>query len=144
MCDFEKADLELCNMAFNTNVNKYYKFPDWVVALLEDIDRKLSTVARCIGRKDFDSPFDNSGNRWRNDVFEVQAYSWADDEQQQYNFKCGDIEISWYKYLGKDTTINKNCSKGEIIEMYDRCIKSLDDIYTAYINDLEIFNEIRY
>jgi len=122
------ADLELGNLMFNTNKNQVYNCPDYVVALLSDINRKLKIVAWNVDHKDFDSPFENTGNRWANDVFEVQAYSWNDDEEQQYNFKCGDIEISWYKYLGRDTTINNEYSEKEIIKMYNKCMKSLNKI----------------
>ena len=111
---------------------------------MEDIDRKLFTVAKCTGRDNFESPFDNSGNRWKNDVFEVQAYSWDDEESQPYNFKCGDIEISWYKHLGRDTTINRDFSKGEIIDMYNKCIDSINEVYKAYLKDLGDFDEIRH
>ena len=52
------ADLELGNLMFNTNKNQVYNCPDWVVALLNDINRKLKIVAWNVDRKNFDSPFD--------------------------------------------------------------------------------------
>lgn len=119
------ADLELGNIMFNTNKNQVYNCPRWVVALLQDINQKLKIYAWNSGHRDFDSPFENTGNRWSNDVFEVEAYSWSDDIEQPYNFKCEDIEISWYKYLGRDTTINDDYSKDKIINMYNKCINSL-------------------
>ena len=122
------ADLELGNLMFNTNRNQVYNCPDWVVALLSDINRRLKIVAWNADRKDFDSPFENTGNRWANDVFEVQAYSWDDEVEQPYNFKCGDIEISWYKYLGRDTTINGEYTENEIISMYNKCMNSINKI----------------
>lgn len=130
------ADLELGNLMFNTNKNQVYNCPDWVVALLSDINRRLKIVAWNADRKDFDSPFENTGNRWANDVFEVQAYSWNDEEEQQYNFKCDDIEISWYKYLGRDTTINGDYSEEEIIKMYNKCIKSLRKLDSDEIKEI--------
>ena len=121
-------DLELGNLMFNTNKNQAYQCPEWIIALLSDINRKLKIVAWNTGHKDFDSPFENTGNRWANDVFEVQAYSWDDEVEQPYNFKCGDIEISWYKYLGRDTTINGEYTENEIINMYNKCMNSINKI----------------
>lgn len=122
------ADLELGNIMFNTNTNQTYNCPEWIIALLQDINRKLKIVAHNIEYKEFDSPFENTGNSWANNVFEVQAYSWNDEVKQQYNFKCGNIEISWYKYLGRDTTINKEFTEKEIISMYNKCIESLNKL----------------
>ena len=122
------ANLELGNIMFNTNKNQCYDCPEYIVALLRDINRKLEIVAYNLGHKDFESPFDNTGNRWSNDVFEVEAYSWNDEVAQEYNFKCGNIEISWYKYLGRDTTINGEYSETVIIDMYTKCIDSLNKL----------------
>ena len=130
------ADLELGNLMFNTNKNQIYNCPDWVIALLYDINRKLKIVAHNTNHKDFESPFENTGNRWSNDVFEVQAYSWNDEEEQLYNFKYGNIEISWYKYLGRDTTINGNYSEKELIDMYNKCLKSLRKIDEEKLKEL--------
>ena len=76
-------------------------------------------------RELYDNPFDNTGNSFKNDVFEVQAYNWNDDIHQDYNFKWQDVEISWYKYLGRDTTINKHLTEKEARVMYDACLASI-------------------
>ena len=118
-------NLELGNLMFNTNKNQSYKCPNYIVALLKEIDCQLSRIMWNINQKEYNSPFDNTANTFKNKVFEVQAYSWDDEVEQLYNFKCGDIEISWYKYLGRDTTINKEFTYKEIINMFNRCIDSL-------------------
>ena len=119
------ADLELGNMMFNTNVNQNFNCSDWIVALLRDLDRTLCRVMWNINQEEYDSPFANTANTFKNDVFEVQAYNWNDEVEQPYNFKCGDIEISWYKYLGRDTTINNEFDNAYIIEMFNKCKLSL-------------------
>ena len=118
-------DLELGNIAFNTNKNQKYNCPRYLQALLNEIDNILCKVMWNIEQKEYESPFKNTANTFKNKVFEVQAYSWNDDIQQQYNFKYKDIEISWYKYLGRDTTINKEIKPEEAIKMFDDCIESL-------------------
>lgn len=119
------ANLELGNIMFNTNNNQPLNCPEWIVALLREIDRKLSLVMWNIDQKEYDSPFDNTSNEFHNKVFFVEAYSWNDEICQPYNFKCGEIEISWYKYLGRDTTINATFEPKYVIEMFDKCIDSL-------------------
>lgn len=121
-------DLELGNKMFNTNVNQDYICPDWIVALLNAIDDRLELTLLNHDHKEYNSPFSNTAEKFKNDVFEVEAYSWDDDYEQPYNFKCGDIEISWYKYLGRDTTINGNYSAEYIVEMFNKCIQSLKDM----------------
>lgn len=118
-------ELELGNLMFNTNKNQVYECPEWIIALLDTIRQKLDIVMWNKYHKEYDNPFENSGNSFKNNVFEVQAYSWDDEVHQEYNFKCGDVEISWYKYLGRDTTINDDYEEKYIIEMFNKCMESL-------------------
>lgn len=124
------ADLELGDIMFNTNHQQIYVCPKYVVALLSEISRMLDIVMHNKGMtyNDYDSPFSNTGNSYKNDVFEVQAYSWDDEHRQDYNFKWRDVEISWYKYLGRDTTINGEYSYQYMIMMFDKCMASLRKI----------------
>lgn len=122
-----KRDLELGNILFNTNINQEYDCPKYLIALLEGIDAKLRVLYWNKYQKEMDSPFSNTANSFKNDVFEVCAYSWDDDYEQPYNFKWRDVEISWYKYLGRDTTINQEIDPKKAIKLFDECIKSLDN-----------------
>lgn len=63
--------------------------------------------------------------KFKNDVFEVEAYSWDDEYDQPYNFKWRDFEVSWYKHLGRGVTCNRGISRKELKEMVVECIKSL-------------------
>ena len=120
--------MELGNLMFNTNKNQQYECPKWIVALLKELDNQLDRVMWNIHQEEYQSPFENTANSFKNDVFEVQAYDWNDDVEQPYNFKCEDIEISWYKYLGRDTTINGEYEPQKIIGMFNRCLKSILDM----------------
>lgn len=131
------AELELGNLMFNTNKNQMYSCPNWVIALLREIDRTLYRVKYNMQQSDYDSPFDNTGNVYYNDVFEVQAYNWDDDTPQEYNFKWKDVKISWYKYLGRDTTINGQYEDSYLIKMFNECIESLHKINDKYLEELE-------
>lgn len=125
-------NLELGNIIFNTNKNQQYDCPRWVVALLDSLDSELDRVMWNIHQEEYHSPFENTANSFKNDVFEVQSYSWDDEVHQSYNFKCDDIEISWYKYLGRDTTINGQYEPQKIIDMFNKCLQSILDMDVKY------------
>lgn len=125
-------NLELGNIIFNTNKNQQYNCPRWIVALLNELDDQLDRVMWNIHQERYPSPFENTANSFKNDVFEVQAYDWNDDVEQPYNFKCDDIEISWYKYLGRDTTINGEYEPQKIIDMFNKCLQSILDMDVKY------------
>ena len=120
--------MELGNLMFNTNKNQQYECPRWIVALLKELDNQLDRVMWNNTQEEYQSPFENTANTFKNDVFEVQAYSWDDEVHQPYNFKCGDIEISWYKYLERDTTINNEYEPQVIIDMFNKCLQSILDM----------------
>ncbi len=62
------------------------------------------------------TPFDNSGSELRTTRFHVESYSWGDDPQP-YNFAWRDLRVSWYKYLGRGMSCNRNLRPGEVSEM---------------------------
>ena len=68
---------------------------------------------------------ENTGNAFVGENFEVHAYNW-NDVGQPFNFKYKNIEISWYKYLGRGTTINGFYEPREIIEMYNVCLNEIE------------------
>lgn len=131
------ANVEFSQFISSNNKIQNYDCPDYVVALLRDIKRKLDIVMWNSTQRDYDSPFENTGNCFICDVFQVYAYSW-DDDLQPYNFKCGEIEISWYKYLGRGCTINGQWSKELIIDMYNKCIEKLQSMDEEMLNDENI------
>lgn len=92
--------------------------PDWIVASLEVLRDAL------IDAKDID-PFGNTGDEFICEAFHVEAYSWG-DEPQPWNFKWGDIEISWYKWLGRGTTINREIDRATAHRMLTECLASIN------------------
>jgi len=117
--------------------------PDHLETALNAI-RHFMDVNKTTGSgSDFNTtPFDNSGDKYKNDEFEVNAYDWTDCncgawwedrpqectcgwEPQEYNFKWRDIEVSWYKYLGRGMSVNRKVSPQESSELINECMKSL-------------------
>lgn len=73
-------------------------------------------------------PFDNTSDEYICPVFEIKAYSWNEEEneeEQDYNFKYKDILVTWYKYLGRSTEVNREVSPQEISDMLDKCLNYL-------------------
>lgn len=71
------------------------------------------------------NPFRNTGGKFCNSVFCAEAYSWNEEVEQPYNFKWHDLEISWYKYLGRGMSVNRAVSSNEAFEMLKECVESL-------------------
>jgi len=44
------------------------------------------------------------------------------------NFKWRDLEISWYKYVGRGMSANRKMTTKEIEEMLDDCLKAIERI----------------
>lgn len=101
--------------------------PSWVTALLSYLDSELCRVMWNIHQKDYESPFQNTGNDFKTDVFEVRAYYWGDDEEEEIkpNFKCGKVEISWYKWYGRGTRLRGDYSTEEIIDAFNQALLSI-------------------
>ena len=101
-----------------------FEVPSYVDAALEAIRSEVGRVEWNIRQEEFD-PFGNTGADYKNDTFEVHAYSWNEEEEQPYNFKWKDLEISWYKYLGRGMSMNRETNPNEIAEMLDECLKEM-------------------
>ena len=102
-----------------------FEVPEIWIAALQAISYQLDTHMWNKHQVEYqDNPFSNSGGEFKNDTFHAVAYSWGDDEQP-YNFKWRDIEISWYKYLSRGTSSNKVLTPEMANECLIDCLKSL-------------------
>ncbi len=131
----DRYEPELGQMVFGQPY-KEFAVSNIVEAALVFIQERLDVIKWNIEQKEFDSPFGNTGNGFKNDTFEAYAYSWS-DEEQPFNFKWEDIEISWYKYLGRGMSANKEISADRASEMLVSCIKSLDQMDDDNFNELD-------
>lgn len=41
------------------------------------------------------------------------------------NFKCGDLEIRWYKYISRGMSVNREVSREELRQIFRKCRKSI-------------------
>ena len=130
--------MEIANILYNrNNTNQKYKCPEYIIALLRYLELEIDKYMFNKTQVPYESPFENTGNTFETDKFKVQAYNWNTDTMALYNFiyytdkRCSnldDIKISWYKHLGRDTTINEEYDYSVIIYMFNDCIKSIRNL----------------
>lgn len=106
-----------------------YAVPEIMEAALAFIQYRLDTVMWNIHQKEYDSPFSNTGNSFKNDVFEAIAYSWSEDGQT-YNFAWKDLRISWYKHCLWGLSSNMPITPQMASECLVDCLRSLDRMDT--------------
>jgi hypothetical protein len=69
----------------------------------------------------------NYAIEFKNDVFEMHPYYWGTElkEQGKPNFKCGNLEIRWYKFIGRGMSCNKKLTMEEFEKTMAKCLGSL-------------------
>jgi len=77
------------------------------------------------------NPMYNSGAGFECDTFKAEAYQWNELDTMdnpipnQQNFFWRDLEVHWYKWLGRDTFTNRKIWPDEINEMLEECLAAL-------------------
>lgn len=102
-----------------------YEVSNLLEAALVQIDNELSRVMWNVNQSEYPSPFGNTGNSFVCDVFEVYAYSWNEDVPQPYNFRWRDVDVSWYKYLGRGMSVNQELTNDKISKLLDECLTAV-------------------
>jgi hypothetical protein len=74
------------------------------------------------------NPFRNNGAKHKGKTFEVEAYSWS-DEDQPYNFKWRDIKINWYKYFARSISVNREVTLAEAKNLCVTCVAELREYF---------------
>ena len=113
-----------------------YDYSNLLKAALSAISEEWDRVMWNIYQEEVSNPFGNTGVKWKCDEFEIEAYNWDEDTAQPYNFKWKDIEVSWYKYLGRGMSCNKKVSNTKIGVMLDACLNALAEFEKEKLPDL--------
>ena len=116
---------ELGQAAFG-QPHQAYEVPEIMVAVLTLISHEVDRLTWNIHQEEIPSAFSNSGGAFSCDTFAVEAYSWNDEVEQPWNFKCGDLEISWYKYMGRGMSANRDISPDDASAVLRKCLDALD------------------
>lgn len=106
-------------------------------AVLGRINQEMERLYWNANQKELESPFFNSGTEYKDDIFEVHAYYWGDDESliNRPNFKYGDFECTWYKHYlrGLDWSFRGDrdveISANFLEQMLEDCFASMRQYY---------------
>ncbi len=116
---------------------KTFEVPLIWEAALSHLSDNLCRVMQNKHQAVYESPFSNTGNKYKCPVFEVEAYSWdelncwdevSDEGGQKYNFKWLDVEISWYKWMGRGMSSNVELTPEMAQVMLEECLRYLQMI----------------
>ena len=101
------------------------------------LDRIESELERCYwnkNHKEMLSPFKNTGETYKNDLFVVRAYSWSDDENEwiKPNFESDFMQCWWYKHSHRGLRFNifwpemdGKDSLDKLANFLNKCIESI-------------------
>lgn len=118
----EKYEPELGQAIFG-QPTQALEVPAYVEAVLTMIREEVQRVEWNNRQEEFD-PFGNTGDQYKNDTFVVNSYSWNEEENQPYNFKWKDFELSWYKYFGRGMSMNREMTPDESAMMLEECLEA--------------------
>ena len=104
---------------------KEHDVTELLCAALEYLESEISRVYWNKHQKEWESAFRNTGNSYKSKSFSVDAYNWG--EEKDGSFKWRDIEINWYKNLGRGTYANRDITPTEISEMLDDCLNNISE-----------------
>ena len=96
-------------------------------AVLDKIRKELNRCYWNKNQKEMNSPFDNTGQIYENDVFTVRAYNW--DTNIKPNFEYGDLKIWWYKHSNRCTYAEcvDRLTFDDLTQMLQECMRSIQD-----------------
>lgn len=103
------------------------KWDSLMDAVLRKIRSELDRLYWNKYQKEMNSPFDNTGEEYSNDVFTVRAYNWNEEEEKP-NFEWGPVRVYWYKHEGRGNQVFTKIGYDDPAIyglMLDKCIESL-------------------
>lgn len=116
---------ELGQFAFGCPTGEF-SCPNFIEAGLAYLACEIERVEWNRTQNVFHAPTRNSGTNYKTDTYEMYAYYWGDDEllQERPNFKYGEFEVRWYKYLGRGMSMNREIDANEFFDIIDKCLES--------------------
>lgn len=125
-----------------------FECPEFMIALLRELGDRVAVVLWNKTQEVGYNPTANVGLCVKTPAFTMRSYYWGDCtcdsgddwvgednhkshcEMMQPNFVCGDVEVSWYKHLGRGTRINKKITAEEAVDIFNRCLESVEQVET--------------
>jgi len=122
----ERYSPEIGQLAFGCPTSQY-ACPEFVEAGLAHLANEIERVLWNTNQKTMAAPTENNGSQYATDAFEMRAYYWGDDKTLASlpNFRCGDFEVRWYKFLGRGMSMNKEIDANAFFELIEKCLTSV-------------------
>lgn len=97
-------------------------------ATLDYIREELDRLYWNKYQKQMDSPFDNTGNEYKNDTFSVYAYRWNDNEDNLPNFSYKGFRAYWYKHSNRGLywKCDEEVTAEYLEKMIEECVSSIE------------------
>lgn len=103
---------------------KSYEASALLLAALTYIQHRLDALYA--DDPEWESPFGNNGCvPYDFGAFQVEGYDWNEDRVQPWNFKCGPVEVSWYKWFARDVSVNFDLTADQTEGMLVRCMEAI-------------------
>lgn len=71
------------------------------------------------------NPFSNSGNTFDSPKIQIHAFSWVLDDQP-FNLKWRDVVVTWHKWSGRGTYVNRKVGWRECLELMKDGIEAFE------------------
>lgn len=82
-------------------------------------------------QREVDRPFNNSGASFETEGLAIRAYSWDDSDEQPWNLKCGEVEVSWYKHSWRGLSVNRPMTNDDIADFLSAALAALEPCDTG-------------
>ena len=116
-----------------------YECPQFFITLLGAISDEIDRITSNKNGRGI-NPANNEASEYINGTFEMRSYYWGEcsrhetfdisceicQKEEAPNFKYKDLEVRWYKYLGRGTSCNKIINAQEGVDIFTDCMKSLE------------------
>ena len=110
-------------------------------SVLDEIRRELDRLYWNKYQKEIASPFDNTGNKYKNTTFIVRAYDWEDNDSElpnfEYYFEYSGIYVYWYKHSRRGLTAytDDDLTLDYLTNMLNDCVTSLRKDFGEYYEE---------
>lgn len=127
---------ELGQSAFSNTPWQEHEVPELAIAALSCIGEEIERVMWNTTQKRYDSPTGNVGEEFHTGTFTMHSYCWCDGGLHPNgcppNFTWKNVQICWYKYLGRGMSCNIKLTPDVISEMLMDCLKSVRALDVEY------------
>lgn len=121
--------MELGQMFLSNTPVLEYDVPELFEAALRALGDEIERVEWNRTQKSYEAPLGNVGGEYSTDAFKMNSYCWCDGERHKNgcptNFKWRDLEVNWYKYLGRGMSANKEITPDMTSQMLTECLASV-------------------